>query len=98
MNGQQENKDELFSRRVRAGSRTYYFDVKKTGKNDNYLVISESKRMNDDSTKRNRIWVFEEDLEKFYHALVDILDYLDLDPNEDKFKRLESPSFPPSNF
>jgi glycogen synthase len=81
MNGMNDNKEELFSRRVRAGSRTYYFDVKKTGKDDNYLVISESKRMNDDTTKRNRIWVFEEDLEKFNAALRDVLEYLEADPN-----------------
>ncbi len=67
---------EIFSSRVRAGSRTYYFDVKKNSKNDNYLVISESKKVADDSEKqRHRIMVFEEDIEKFADSFFQIVGY-----------------------
>ena len=71
-----EEKREIFSSRVRAGSRTYYFDIKKNSKNDNYLVISESKRVGDENEKqRHRIMVFEEDIEKFAHSFFQIVKY-----------------------
>lgn len=71
-----EEKREIFSSRVRAGSRTYYFDIKKNSKSDNYLVISESKRVGDDNEKqRHRIMVFEEDIEKFSHSFFQVVTY-----------------------
>ena len=67
---------EIFSSRVRAGSRTYYFDVKKNSKNDNYLVISESKKVGDDNEKqRHRIMVFEEDIEKFSDSFFQVVSF-----------------------
>ncbi|GMT50022.1 MAG: hypothetical protein IEMM0008_1561 [bacterium] len=69
-------KREVFSSRVRAGSRTYYLDIKVNSKNDNYLVISESKRVGEDNEKqRHRIMVFEEDIEKFSHSFFEIISY-----------------------
>ena len=43
-----ENQDELYSRPVRAGKRTYFFDVKATRGKDLYMTITESKRRFDD--------------------------------------------------
>ena len=75
MHGDDERK-EIFSSRVRAGSRTYYFDIKKNSKDDNYLVISESKRMGEDNEKqRHRIMVFEEDIEKFSNSFFQVVSY-----------------------
>lgn len=71
-----EERREIFSSRVRAGSRTYYFDIKKNSKDDNYLVISESKRVGDDNEKqRHRIMVFEEDIEKFSNSFFQVVSY-----------------------
>ncbi len=71
-----DEKREVFSSRVRAGSRTYYFDIKKNSKDDNYLVISESKRVGDENEKqRHRIMIFEEDMEKFSHSFFQVLSY-----------------------
>jgi len=42
---QQQPREEYFSKRVRAGKRTYYFDVKATRSNDYYVTITESKRL-----------------------------------------------------
>ncbi|MDH4127230.1 MAG: PUR family DNA/RNA-binding protein, partial [Spirochaetota bacterium] len=71
-----EERKEVFSSRVRAGSRTYYFDIKKNTKEDNYLVISESKRVKDESEKqRHRIMVFEEDIEKFSYSFFQVVSY-----------------------
>ena len=69
-------KREIFSSRVRAGSRTYYFDIKKNSKEDNYLVISESKKTRDENEKqRHRIMVFEEDIEKFSNSFFQVVSY-----------------------
>ena len=58
---------ELFSEKITKGSRTYFFDIKKTDGGDLYLSISESKRAND-GFDRHRILVFEEDFNDFKTA------------------------------
>lgn len=60
--------ESVYSQRVYAGRRIYYFDVKRSSRGDYYLVISE-KRRTDEGAKRDRIWVFMEDLSKFMEAL-----------------------------
>ena len=72
----EENKDnerkEIFSERVRAGKRTYFFDVKATRSNDYYLTITESKRkyQNDGySYEKHKIFLYKEDFNKFMKAL-----------------------------
>ncbi|MFM7912584.1 MAG: DUF3276 family protein, partial [Bacteroidota bacterium] len=42
------DREEVFSKRVRAGKRTYFFDVKSTRGNDYYLILTESKKGFDD--------------------------------------------------
>ncbi|MBI2720995.1 MAG: PUR family DNA/RNA-binding protein [Bacteroidetes bacterium] len=64
---------ELFSRAVRAGKRTYFFDVKSTRGNDYYLTITESKkRFGHDgkfSYEKHKIFLYKEDFEKFIEGL-----------------------------
>ena len=62
--------DEVFSKAVRAGKRTYFFDVKTARSDDHYLTITESKkRFNSDSGKfyyeKHKIFLYKEDFEKF---------------------------------
>lgn len=56
---------ELFSEKVSAGSRTYFFDIKESADGVEYLVISESRQVGGESYKHNRIMVFQEHLEAF---------------------------------
>jgi hypothetical protein len=72
----EENKDkdrkEIFSERVRAGKRTYFFDVKSTRSNDYYLTITESKRKYKDdgyTYEKHKIFLYKEDFNKFVKAL-----------------------------
>jgi hypothetical protein len=72
----EENKDngkvEIFSQRVRAGKRTYFFDVKSTRSNDYYLTITESKRRYKDDGyyyEKHKIFLYKEDFNKFIEAL-----------------------------
>ena len=73
----EENKngrDEIYSEKVKAGKRTYFFDVKSTRSNDYYLTITESKkRYNKDDEgftyEKHKIFLYKEDFNKFMGAL-----------------------------
>ena len=73
-----ENQDELYSRPVRAGKRTYFFDVKATRGKDLYMTITESKRRFDDagnvSYSKHKIFLYHEDFEKFEEGFLDAVD------------------------
>jgi len=56
---------ELFSEKVPAGSRTYFFDVKESADGIKYLVISESRQASGESYEHNRVMVFQEHLDAF---------------------------------
>ncbi|MFA0964825.1 DUF3276 family protein [Roseivirga sp. BDSF3-8] len=72
-------KAEIYSQRVRAGKRTYFFDVKSTRSNDYYLTITESKRrFKDDGYfyEKHKIFLYKEDFNKFIEALQDTVDHV----------------------
>lgn len=77
MSVEEENKngrEEIFSEKVKAGKRTYFFDVKSTRSNDYYLTITESKkRYNKDDEgftyEKHKIFLYKEDFNKFMNAL-----------------------------
>jgi hypothetical protein len=78
---QQQPREEYFSKRVRAGKRTYYFDVKATRSNDYYVTITESKRLPGESEDRpvyekHKIFLYKEDFEKFSDGLMEALGYI----------------------
>ena len=73
--------DEIYSKPVRAGKRTYFFDVKSTkGNNDFYLTITESKRRIEQdgrySYDKHKIFLYKEDFEKFAEGLEDAVKYI----------------------
>ncbi|HAJ99932.1 MAG TPA: DNA-binding protein [Bacteroidales bacterium] len=75
-------REDVFSRVVKAGKRTYFFDVKATRKGEYYLIVTESKKSfdpqsNQFSYEKHKIFVFQEDLEKFRNALQDIIEFAD---------------------
>lgn len=61
----QVQRKELFSEKVLAGSRTYFFDVKESTDGTKYLVISESRQVDKESHKHNRVMVFQERISSF---------------------------------
>jgi hypothetical protein len=80
-----ENKDrqraEIFSKAVRAGKRTYFFDVKATKSDDYYLTITESKkRFSNDEGKfhyeKHKLFLYKEDFDKFSEGLVEVIDFI----------------------
>ena len=82
-NGLEEKiiKEEIFSRVVRAGKRTYFFDVKATRNDDFYLTITESKKRLGNEGKvfyeKHKVFLYKEDFEKFSEGLKDVISYID---------------------
>src|SRR6185295_12609727 len=72
MSESSNHRDEIFSKKVRAGHRTYFFDVKTTKSNDYYLTITESKRRNGDDGNpfyvKHKIFLYHEDFQNFLDA------------------------------
>jgi hypothetical protein len=82
-NGKQ---DEVFSKKIKAGKRTYFFDVKATKNNDYFLVITESKRQFEDGNYvKHKIFVYKEDFNKFLACLEETVNHIktELLPNYD---------------
>jgi hypothetical protein len=78
-NGMME-KEEIFSKVLRAGRRTYFFDVRATKADDYYLTITESKKFtNDDGSfhyKKHKIYIYKEDFSEFKEILTEMTDYI----------------------
>ena len=72
--------EEIHSKVLRAGRRTYFFDVRETKASDYYLTITESKKFsNDDGTffyKKHKIYLYKEDFSDFKEILSDVMDFI----------------------
>jgi hypothetical protein len=71
---------EIFSKPVKAGKRTYFFDVKATRGNDYYLTITESKKRFGDDGKfhyeKHKLFLYKEDFEKFAGGLEEAINFI----------------------
>ena len=79
-------REEIFSKTVRAGKRTYFFDVKSTRRNDYYLTITESKKRFDQNGKyhfeKHKLFLYREDFENFVEGLNEVVDYINANQPE----------------
>jgi hypothetical protein len=76
-----KSKDEIYSKRVKAGKRTYFIDVKSTRSNDFYITITESKkRLKEDDEgfyyEKHKIFLYKEDFVKFMEGLQECIDHV----------------------
>ena len=81
-NEMMNEREDLFSKAVRAGKRTYFFDVKTTKGDEKYLTITESKRRFDNDQNRfffekHKIFLYKEDFQKVSKALNDAINYIE---------------------
>lgn len=78
MEDDSKHREDLYSKAVRAGKRTYFFDVKATRGNDLYMTVTESKRRYSDDGKffyeKHKLFLYKEDFEKFREGLEDAID------------------------
>ena len=79
--------EEIFSKVLRAGRRTYFFDVRSTKAGDYYLTITESKKFtNDDGSfhyKKHKIYLYKEDFSEFREILAEMTDYIITEKGEE---------------
>jgi hypothetical protein len=77
---EKNDQGDLYAKSVRAGKRTYFFDVKSTKGGDYYLTITESKKRFADDGKfffeKHKIFLYKEDFEKFMEGLNESIDYI----------------------
>ena len=77
---EKNDRGDLFSKPVRAGKRTYFFDVKSTRGNDYYLTITESKKRFGEDGKffyeKHKIFLYKEDFEKFADGFHEAIEYI----------------------
>lgn len=75
-----DKNSEVYSKVVRAGKRTYFFDVKATKSNDLYLTLTESKKTTIDGREtyqKHKLFLYKEDFEKFQDGLADALEKIE---------------------
>jgi hypothetical protein len=79
-NQNEYNAEEIYSKALRAGRRTYFFDVRETKAGDYYLTVTESKKFtNEDGTfyyKKHKIYLYKEDFEEFNNSLKETCDFI----------------------
>lgn len=76
---QKEEREMIYSKRVRAGKRTYFFDVRATRANDYYLTVTESRRQQRDGDffyEKSKMFIYKEDFNKFVEALQDTVNHI----------------------
>lgn len=94
-------REEIYSKAVRAGKRTYFFDVKSTRRDEFYLTITESKkRFESDGNfyfEKHKIFLYKEDFEKFIDGLQEVVSYIEQNQVEEydsanpaEFERVKS--------
>jgi hypothetical protein len=71
------HRDEVYSKRVPAGKRTYFFDVKSTRSGEDFfLTITESKRIDEGRYEKHKIFLYKEDFGKFLSAMHEVVSHI----------------------
>ena len=70
-------RDEVYSKRVLAGKRTYFFDVKSTRSGEDFFVtITESKRVGEHRYEKHKVFLYKEDFSKFVSAVHEVISHI----------------------
>ena len=97
----EKNQEEIFSKVLRAGRRTYFFDVRETKASDYYLTITESKKFtNDDGTfyyKKHKIDLYKEDFIDFKSILGEMVDFIIKERGEEVISERHQKNFDINN-
>jgi len=91
------DKEEIFSKVLRAGRRTYFFDVRATKAGDYYLTITESKKHDDGNGhtfyKKHKIYLYKEDFENFSEMLEETTNYIIENKGKEVISEIHNPNF-----
>ena len=76
-NDERRYRDEIYSRRIPAGKRTYFFDVKSTRSGEDFFItITESKRIDEGRYEKHKLFLYKEDFGKFVRALHEVIHHI----------------------
>tara|TARA_B100001250_G_C19142195_1_gene504351 strand:+ start:91 stop:459 length:369 start_codon:yes stop_codon:yes gene_type:complete len=93
----EKDQEEIFSKVLRAGRRTYFFDVRETKASDYYLTITESKKFtNDDGTfhyKKHKIFLYKEDFKDFSSILSEMVDFIIKERGEEVISEIHQKNY-----
>jgi hypothetical protein len=103
IDNENKGKEEIYSKVVRAGKRTYFFDVKETRSGKFYIAITESiRRMDEDQDKfiytKHKIFLYKEDFEKFVDAMNLTMDYVNENDPPDNHEGQDNTDLKSSGF
>ena len=91
------DKEEIYSKVLRAGRRTYFFDVRATKADDYYLTITESKKQEDNNGrtfyKKHKIYLYKEDFENFAEMLAETTNYIIENKGAEVISEVHNPNF-----
>jgi hypothetical protein len=97
---EREEQEKIFSKRIKAGKRTYFFDVRATRSNDYYLTVTESRRFQKDGEfvfEKSKLFIYKEDFDKVLEALQETVEHIktELMPHVDfsQFRNSEDEQF-----
>ncbi len=79
-NENREKNDEIYSKVIKAGKRTYFFDIKSTKGGDFYLTITESKKTEENGREvyqKHKLFLYKEDFDKFREGFEDVISRID---------------------
>ena len=98
---EEDNFEEIYSKILRAGRRTYFFDVRETKASDYYLTITESKKFtNEDGSfyyKKHKIYLYKEDFENFSSYLEDSISFLFKNRGQEVISERHQKDYSPDN-
>lgn len=93
--------EEIYAKVIRAGRRTYFFDVRSTKADDYYITITESKKFtNDDGSffyRKHKIYLYKEDFENFQNALAEATDFVINEKGEEVISERHQTNYIPEN-
>jgi len=73
----ERRRDEVYSKRVPAGKRTYFFDVKTTRSGEDFfLTITESKKVGENRYEKHKVFLYKEDFGKFVSAMHEVVRFI----------------------
>ena len=94
------NAEEIFSKALRAGRRTYFFDVRETKAGDYYLTITESKKFtNEDGSfhyKKHKIYLYKEDFNDFKGFLEEAVNFIIKEKGEEVISERHQKDYKPT--
>jgi hypothetical protein len=96
------DRNEILSKSIRCGKRTYFFDLKISRRNELYVTITESKRRFDETNgnffyEKHKLFLLEQDLESFHSEMSEMIEFIKANPHLANLEQNKNSDFKPEN-